>query len=527
MYNKIIGLIFILWAYLHIYMLQINQIVKTSIWFENIKLINEFKNLSIAWVWDFSIWFLYSLLIAPFDIFIKNTLLSAQIVNIILLIFSWILLFNLWKKYLHPTYNTLAVILFFISSNIITYTNNINEINLTITLILLFILLIHKLLSETSIKSMNVKVHWINVKVTNNKDIIKKSIFVWIGITLLFFTIQISIVLLISILFLLIYFLLIKKLSFKILLISYSTIILTFLIFISPYIYIWWMKSYTDNNLLVINNSKIINSSWENIFLKNEKDFFSIIFPRIILGNIMDSYNDISFIFYNNKIFFIIMIFPILFFIIWIYKLLFDKRVLLTEKRYLLPIFFSLFTLINLLWGLSIFPNNYFIILLPIIILITCFGAQNIIIFNIELLSAIKFLTISFIFISIYAQWTIHYFTYNFYNDNKYEIIKEMGLWLKDNKKPNIKIMETTPIVSYYSWENKTFALPKTDKIEDIISYAKENKITYLVIDSLLLSKNNPWLKYIENSSYKNNSLEKIKEVKKIWQKVILYKFKY
>jgi len=527
MYNKIIGLIFILWVSLHIYILQINQIVKTNIWFENIKLINNFKDLSITGVWDFSIWFLYSLLIAPVDIFIKNHLLSSQIINIILLIISWLLLFNLWKKYLHPTYNTLAIILFFISSNIIDYTNNINEINLSITLILLFTLLIHKLLSETSIRSMNIKVHWINVKVTNNKDIIKKSIFVWLGLSLLFFTIQISIVFLISILFILIYFLLIKKLSFKILLISYSTIILTFLIFISPYIYIWWIKSYTNNNLSLINSSKIINSSWENIFLKNEKDFFSIIFPRVVLGNIMDSYVDTSFILYNNKIFFIIMLTPILFFIFGIYKLLFDKRVLITEKRYLLPIFLSLFILINLLLGLSIFSNNYFIVLLPIIILITCFGAQNIILFEIELLSAIKFLTISFIFISIYTQWTIHYFTYNFYNDNKYEIIKEMWLWLKDNKKPNIKIMETLPIVSYYSWGNKTFALPKTDKIEDIILYAKNNKINYLVIDSLLLSKNNPWLKYILEDNYKNNSIEKIKEVKKIWQKVILYKFKY
>jgi len=529
MYLKIISLVFILWTSIHIYFLQLNQIVKTSLWFENIKLINYFKDLSINGFWDWSIWFLYSLLIAPIDFFIKNTLFSSQIINIILLFISWILLFSLWKKYLHSTYNTLLIIIFFISSNIINYTNNIDAINLYIPLLLALILVLHSLISETAIKTMTVQIKWINVEVNNNNDIIKKSVFVSIVLSLLFFTINISIIYIISILFILLYLLFSKKLNFKIFLISYTSILVTFLIIISPYIWLTWTKEYSNEISSYIINSKIIIQENNNITLEKTTWKLSKIFPNIILGNILDSYNDRNFIFFKNKIFYIYILIPILFLFIWIYILLFNKKISLTEKKNLFPIVFSIFITILIFFSFFSISTINFIVLIPIFILIICIWAQNIIVFEKDILSSIKFLTISFIFISIYFQWVLHLYIYNQYNDRKVETLKDMWLWLKNNEivGKNSKIISTLPTVWYYSWYFNIWDIPKVNNTKELIKYVKVNNIKILVVDSLLITKKNPMLKELIQDDYKNSSLEKIKEINTIWQKIILYKVKY
>ena len=580
MYQKIVYLIFALWVSSHAYIIQLNWMVKTSEEFAIIQMINNFKSLSFSWFWTGWIGFLYALPIAWIDNFVNNHLLSAQIFNILLLVLSWFFLFRLWWKYLHPTYNALLLILFFLSSSILHYNSLISVENLYLALFLLLVLSIHKLAAETSIKSMDVVVNWIKIRVTNNIDIVKKSILVWLSLAILYFAVNEAFISLLAIFISLLYLSIIKRIEFKTFLISFSTILITFLLVISPFIYhlynITWKILITNKLWTNIAQSEILNNwwniekakylltedkhnfvSWFSEWLKYSPpnreisisnylfdDFWNnittiinkqriIIFnqlPKIVLWDVLITYNKTSFPFYQNKFILIIIYLPVLFFLFWLYKLLITKLIKITHQRNFLIILFPFFLVTVMISSLFSMENNFFIVFLPIILIIVCYWAQCLLQSEEAILSAAKFLTISFLFIAVFLQWTLHFNTYNKYNDEKFNIKKEAWIWVKENTwswiVKNPKIMELSPIVSYYWWAKERWPIPYTDNDEDIIEYAKYNKIDYLVVD-LLDFKSRPELEYMGKDGYSNKSLEVIYKIREPWKRLTLYKFKY
>ena len=84
--------------------------------------------------------------------------------------------------------------------------------------------------------------------------------------------------------------------------------------------------------------------------------------------------------------------------------------------------------------------------------------------------------------------------------------------------------MERFPIVTYYSWTKQRWITPYTDKLQDIIEYAKYNNLDYLIVDTLDFKKYRQNLIFLLEKKLVNNDISILKEIEYNEQKVIIFK---
>ncbi len=529
MYKNLIVIIFLAWITLQAFFLQLNKTVVNENDFDNINIINAIKSYSITDIWKAESWILYNLPIAWIDFFINNPLLSWQIFNFLLTIISWIILLALWKKYLHPAYNAILIVIFFISSSFIEYNIWLNSEILYMTLFLVLVISLNKLILESSIKDSDIKVDWIYVKISNIKDIIKHSIFTGFILSLMYFTVNESFIILIWIYFIFLYLVSIDKIDLKTFFASIISLTLSFIILISPFILHFYNLSW---ELRLTNNINISSQEFWSLdnrtFLEKEKHFFKEKIPQLVLWDSFESYNNKNYILYKNKFVLILLLMPLALFFYWLYKLFFNKIITLTEKRNLLIIISPIFLVNLVFYWTFLSEKSYFIIFIPIVLIIILYWAQNIFISDNELVSSIKLIIILTIFSAIYVQSITYFYTYNVNEQLKYEDKKNMWLWIKDNlDTTDLKIMEYTPVATYYAGLKHRTEIPNVKDEDWLLVYAKLNKIDYMIADLVDFKDKRPNLLFLLEKDYKNNKFPVKYSIIEPGKKVILYKIKY
>ena len=582
-------LTFITGTLIHIYFMQLNEILKVADSFAYLQMSNYFQNFSIQGFWTGWFGFLYSLPIAGINFFVWNNFLSAQILNIILFNFSGFLLYQIAKPYLIQRYLIILIFLFFLSPILLHFNIAVLSENIYLPIFLLTVLGAQNFIIEPKVSD-------------------------WIAfgflIALMYLTRWEAFIYLWAI-WLISLFLLSRKenpyniiknnLSFKSFLGFNIILVLSFLVFVSPYIYHlhtitgeWGLSNKGSSNLrqailrwkekmddegfekavaeLTLDSKHLISgfagglkydkpTTWitlKNYILEDKSRFlnnwydnqiklYSNNLPNIIAWNARILYsNENSHFFYKNKIFLLSLIIAFSLFFIWIINLYRDK------KRDILIILFSFFFIASIFFTLFFTLNRYFIIFIPLFLIVIIYGIQTIDkIFSFtwtgftkktldrNKISWHKLLKIFLIlnFIGIYSLGLLSYYNSNKENDDFYSIKKEAWEWLEKNSilhsntnVPKLNILERFPIVTYYSWTNKRFITPYTDSLDKLLIYAKFNNIDYLIVDSLDFHTYRPKLKYLLDNKKDFIWLDKIKVFEKEdeqgIQRVIIYKIK-
>lgn len=552
--NKIIfTLIFLLWNLIHIRFFWINEVLKNADSFAYLQMSYHIKNFNIEWLWTWWFWFLYSIGIAFFDLFFNNEILSANIFNIVCLNIIWILTYLLGKNILSLKYNFLSLILLFLSPILLNFNIWILSENLYIPLFLILFL-------------------WIlNFKSNSN---ITTTLFLSFIVALMYLTRAEAFIYVWSIWIIFIYLWLIKKYNFKKILILSITWILWFFIFISPYLFhlynitgeIWLTNKGTSNLrqaelrwLDKMDNDWFEKAVWELTpdkhhlmawfawWLKYDKSYENLSLkkyfldnPHKIMSRMLDNQKKLysqnliriiwwwasylyqvewSRIFYKNILFYLISLLPILLCLYWIFSLIKNK------KYYFLISFLSFYLTASFFFTIFFVLDRYFIIFLPIFIVLISYWLENIK-YNNKIFHNLLFYSIWIVLILIYSLWLLSYYNSNKWLDEYYKVKQIAWEYLKEyhNSKVNLKIMERFPIVTYYSWTKQRWITPYTDKLQDIIEYAKYNNLDYLIVDTLDFKKYRQNLIFLLEKKLVNNDISILKEIEYNEQKVIIFK---
>ncbi len=580
MYKFFLYFTFIVWIIIHIYFLQLNEVLKVADSFAYLQMSNYFNQLSVEWFGTGWFGFLYSLPIAGINFFLNNNFLSAQILNIILFNFSAFLLYKIAKSYLSQKYLIVLIALFFLSPILLHFNIAILSENIYLPLFLLTVLGLQNFIEEPKISD-------------------------WVAfgflIALMYFTRWEAFIYLASIWLVALFLFFSKKISFKKFISFNVVLILFFWIFVLPYIYYlysftwewglsnkWssnlrqailrWKEEMDDagfekavaeltpdskhliagfagglkydkpttwitlKNYILEDKVRFLNNWWDNQI----KLYFTNL-PNIIDWNAKLLYsNEDSNLFYKNKIFLVLLLLSILLLVIWLINLYRDK------KRDILIILFSFFFIASIFFTLFFTLNRYFIIFIPLFLIIILYWIKTIDeVFTFSwtgftkksidsnIISWHKILKIFLILnlVWIYALWILSYYNSNKENDDFYKIKKEAWIWLRENSIhylstdiTKLNILERFPIVTYYSWTNNRFITPYTDSLEKLLIYTKYNKIDYLIVDTLDFYVYRPDLEFLLDTKKEFDWLEKVKvfEKEENWeiQKVIIYKIK-
>lgn len=552
--NKFILIIIItLWNILHISFFKLNEIMKIADSFAYLQMAHYFNNFSILWFWNGWFWFIYSFFISIFNIFNTNDMISSFILNIFLFNILIYLSYKFTIKYLKKTYIYLFITLLYLSPILLHYNIHILSENIYIPLFILLFLQI------------------LNFK--NNINF-KNSIFLWILVALLYLTRAEAFIYIWSILFIFWYLYYKKSINTKIFISNGLVFIASFFIFILPYLFYmnsftweWWLTNKwsanlrqaelrwiskmdddwfeqavwelrPDNHWLIAGfagwlkyDKPVKWDTFKSYILKNPTKVLSRIFdnqiklytqniPRLISWNAKDLFwVQWSILFYKNYLFLFFVLIPVYLFIFWIYN--FIK----TKEYYFLVSFLLFFSIASLFFTLFFVLDRYFVIFVPLFIFFIVYWAQSISFENIKY-ENIKYYLISFTLISIYSLWLLSYYNTFKTEDDKYFVKKIAWERLKDNYDHKIKVMERFPVVTYYSNTKERWLTPYTDKIENLVEYAKFNKINFLVVDSVDFKNYRPWLEYLLTEPKDYNWLKYLKKFYKNGQTVILYEIK-
>jgi len=561
MQKYIFPIIFILWNILHISFLKLNEILKIADSFAYLQMAQQLKNLSVDWFGNGWFGFLYSLPIAFGEIFIKNDMIAGFAVNIILFnLLAWIC-YILWKNYLSFKYNVLFIILIFLSPILLNYNIHILSENIYIPLFLILF-----------------------VGILRYKDIpnFSGSVFLGLMIALLYYTRSEAFIYIWSIWLIIFYLFITKKISFKRAFFNYLGVIISFFIFILPYIFylhsftgergltnkgsanlrqaeLRWVSKMDDDWFeqavweLTTDNKHLIawfagwlkydkpqnQESFKNYLLanplkvlkrikENQLKLYTNNLPNLILWNAGSLYKiQWSKIFYQNKIFLIVLIIPILFLIYWIIALIKNW------EWYFVWSFASFFTTASIFFTLFFVLDRYFVIFVPIFIFLIIYWIEKTIFqiykMKIEmLLENTKYILTSLLLIWIYSLWILSYYNTFKNEDAKYEVKKIAWEWLKKNDfRTNLRVMERFPVVTYYSGSRERWLTPYTSNLKNLLEYAKYHDVHYLVVDSIDFYKYRSDLRFLfDKPNEKYLGLDKIKEFEKNGEKVILYRIK-
>ena len=591
---------------LHIYFLQINEILKVADSFAYLQMSEYLKQFSTQWFWTGWFGFLYSLPIAGIDYFLNNQFLSAQILNIVLFNFSGLLLYKIAKKYLSPKYLILLLALFFLSPILLHFNIAILSENIYIPLFLMSVLWLQNFIAEPKVSDAIVFAFLIALMYLTRWE---AFIYLWaIGLVSFFLLFMTNDRFVDSGW----YFeqkaqenrnlkKLLKKINFWKFVSFNILLILFFVLFVSPYIYhlhsltwewglsnkgssnlrqatlrwkekmddegfekavaemtpdskhliagfAWGLKydkpttSMSLQNYILSDSTRFLNN-WK----ENQKKLYSKNIPNIILWDAGKLYfNSDSHLFYKNKLFFLALLIPLILLIIGFINLYINK------KRDILIIFFSFFCIASIFFTLFFTLNRYFIIFIPLFLLVIVYGVQtldSIITFtwtgfskksldknNFSWKNILK-LFVATVFVWIYSLWLLSYYNSHKSGDERYLIKKEVGEWLKvqpltasllSREKDNFNILERFPIVTYYSGTQHRWITPYTNSLKKLLIYARYNKIDYLIVDTLDFKKYRPDLNFLLDEEKTFKWLERVKVFRKSFesklQKVIIYK---
>jgi len=548
----IFWLICILWTLYHTSFFHLNDILKVADSFAYLQMSHFLEIFSQEWLWSWWFGFLYSLPIAFTNLLIWNDLLAAKIVNLVLLNISALLLWKISKKILSQNFAYFTVILFFLSPTFLHFNIHILSENIYIPLFLgLFLLTLN----------FTEKLDRIHIRVQ-----IKYTVTIACLLGLMYLTRAEAFIYLGSIWVITLWLLVQKKLSFQRFFTLWGVFFLSFFLFISPYLFHlhtitgeWWLTNKWASNLrqaelrgqekmddawferavaeltpdkhhliagfaggMKYDLPQIEGTLWEFILkdpkvfivrvITNQKKLFSRNLPEVFLGKAPQLYfsNDSRF---SHIPFLIFSLLPLLILLYGTYKIFREQKLFLwLSLSFFLPafMFFTLFFTLN----------RYFLIFLPLFLIIFCYGLQNI-----EYKK--KYTLPLFIgnIIIIFLLSTLIYYNIESSKDEYYNLKKDAGEWLKNNTSWEIKLMERFPIVTYYSWSKTRFITPYTNNIDDIYEYGIYNNIDILVIDSMDFKTYRPELLEYLDKTPENFLLLKLFE-NNLWQKVILYSLK-
>ena len=548
----IFWLICILWTLYHTSFFHLNDILKVADSFAYLQMSYFLEHFSQKGLWSWWFGFLYSLPIAFTNLLIWNDLLAAKIVNLVLLNISALLLWKISKKILSQNFAYFTVILFFLSPTFLHFNIHILSENIYIPLFLgLFLLTLN----------FTEKLDRIHIRVQ-----IKYTVTIACLLGLMYLTRAEAFIYLGSIWVITLWLLVQKKLSFQRFFTLWGVFFLSFFLFISPYLFHlhtitgeWWLTNKWASNLrqaelrgqekmddawferavaeltpdkhhliagfaggMKYNPPQIEGTLWEFILkdrkafivrvITNQKKLFSRNLPEVFLGKAPQLYfsNDSRF---SHIPFLIFSLLPLLILLYGTYKIFREQKLFLwLSLSFFLPafMFFTLFFTLN----------RYFLIFLPLFLIIFCYGLQNI-----EYKK--KYTLPLFIgnIIIIFLLSTLIYYNIESSDDEYYSLKKDAGEWLKNNTSWEIKLMERFPIVTYYSWSKTRFITPYTNNIDDIYEYGIYNGIDILVIDSMDFKTYRPELLEYLDKTPENFLLLKLFE-NNLWQKVILYSLK-
>ena len=493
MYKIILPLVLVIWTFIHFEFLNQNQILKIPDSFAYIQMSYHFKNFSIEWFWTWWFGFLYSLIISIVELFVNllwlwkyDTLIFAwQTSNIILFLISALILYKISEIYLNKAYRIVLLILFFTSSTLIHYNSNILSENIYIPLFLWLFLFLHRFIESLSTRNKF-------VTISKNTSIEKNSyklntIIVALFIAAMYLTRAESFIYLWSIFLITFYFFLNKEISLKKLIKVNLILIISFFIFISPYIYYlqtitweWWLTNKWVSNLRQadmrwvekMDDSWFERAIWEltpdkkhliawfawwlkydkpNIkssvkeylikepkktiwrIIINQKKLYGRNLPKMIIWDLLNVYRDKNFIFYKNKFFLAILLIPLVLIIYWVIKLTFSKTVRTSNKRVFIPLFLSFFIVANLFFTIFFVLDRYFLIFLPLFLIIMVYWTQEL--FEKTKIRWIKSMIIPSILIYIFSLGSINYYEENKIGDEKVKLKKQAGLWINKNYK--------------------------------------------------------------------------------------------
>lgn len=556
MKKYILLIIFILWNALHVGFLYFNQILKIADSFAYLQMASYLQEWLFSWFWTWWFGFLYSLPIAFLNFATHNDMFSAFIVNILFFNFLVWLCYLLGKNYLSAKYNYLFLILIFLSPILLHYNINILSENIYITLFLILFVWVLKF---------------------REMPILSNSIFIWMILALLYFTRSEAFIYIGSVWLIYLFLLFTKQIRFETFLSSSIFLIISFFAFASPYLYYlhwvtweWWLTNKWSANLrqaelrwtskmdddgfeqavweLTADNTKLIAwfawglkyEKWEetqsfkdyllnnheevlNRFWVNQAKLYTNNLPNIIIWNSFQLYSvEWNKIFYQNMIYLWIILLMLPLIIFWIIMMIRNWEAFFVFS------FLSFFLTASVFFTLFFVLDRYFVIFVPLFIFFMVYWSQKIF-DNYSLTSEIsKYIFFFLFFISIYSLWNFSYFNTIKWQDAIYEVKKEAWVWLKENfwwEEIKYKIMERFPVVTYYSGTKERWLTPYTDKLENVVAYARYNDLDYLVVDSLDFAKYRSDLWYLLTDSNKRyNWIVKLKEFEKNWEKVVLYK---
>lgn len=577
-YKILLLFIFIVWNIVHIAFLELNGVLKVADSFAYLQMSEYLQQWSIQWLWTGWFGAFYSIFIAGLWHLLKDNFLSAQIMNILFFNISAYLLYKISWEILTKKYVLLVILLFFLSPILLHFNSAILSENIYIPLFLWLIIFLQNFLHRPKITDAIICAFFIALMYFTRWEA-----FIYLG--------AISIIGGIAFVK--------KRFTKKQLWWFVILLFVSFWLFVFPYVFHlhtitgdWWLSNKGSSNLrqatlrgkekmddsgfeqavaeltmdkqhliawfagglaydrprTTMSLKKYIGDNFENFMTnwwKNQIKLYTKNIPHITLWDSVRLYqNEQSHFFYKNIPFFIIILIPIFLWVVGIINLIRHK------KTDILIVSWSFFIIASIFFTLFFTLDRYFIIFIPIIIIIIVYWIQTIdsfVIFswsgfqtknlnknNFSWKNILKF-SLSWICIWIYMLGLFSYYNSHKLDDSKYTIKKHAGQWLKKNHINNnqwenspIRILERFPIVTYYSGTQQRFITPYTSSLNDILQYSYYNNIDYLVVDSLDFRKYRPQLKYLLNEKKKFWWLKNIQvftsEFEWKTQKVIIYK---
>ncbi len=538
---------------LHIYFFSLNEVMKIADSFAYLQMAHHLKNFSLEGFWNGWFWFLYSVPIAFFGSIIENDMLASFVGNIVLFNFLILIAYLFWKSYLSPKYLFAFVGFLFFSPILLHYNIHILSENLYIPLFFLLFIAV---------------LQYKHIPTAGNMCFI--GLFVW----LLYITRAEAFIYLGSIGLILAYLWIKKENSFGKTLHHGIMILLWFFIIALPYIaymnsftWEWWLTNKGSSNLrqaelrwvskmdddgfeqavweLRPDNLGLIAwfagglkyekpTEWESFknymlsdpqkvihrISENQLKLYWENLPHIIVWNAYKLFHVEWSTFYKNIFFMLLLSIPIIFMIWWIIALIRNG------ESFLVITFLSFFWVASLFFTLFFVLDRYFVIFVPFFLFFFVYWLQSWNIKNIFWEWG-KYLWISGVFAGIFALGILSYYNTFKWEDAKYEVKKEAGIYLKEYhfSGEHLKIMERFPVVTYYAGSWERWLTPYTNKLENLLIYARHHSIDYLVVDSIDFARYRPDLDFLLHFPDETYPwLQKLKTFEKNGETVILYK---
>ncbi|MDD5213152.1 MAG: hypothetical protein PHG82_01895 [Candidatus Gracilibacteria bacterium] len=541
---------------IHYYFLPLNDILKNADSFAYLQMASNLAQFKLEGFGTGWFGFLYSLFIAPFSFLFSDVFVLAKLLNLAFFAIGGLFLYKISRKYLNDTFVFIPLVLYYLSSSLIFFNIQALSENIYIPIFLALFYGLQKFSKEPNfIKSIGIGAIFTLMYFT------RAEAFIYIGSVFLIF----------------LFLIFAKKINFKEFSLYFATIIISFFLLISPYIYYmhtitgeWGLTNKGSSNLrqatmrgidkmddsgfeqavgeltpdkhhliagfagglqydksystgstkdfLIGNPSKTINRIKEN-----QIKLYSQNIPKILVGDYLKLAFDKTNSLYL-RIFYISTSLLFLFSFLGGFYYFFRNN-----RNTFLVVFFSFFLTASFFFTIFFVLDRYFIIFLPIAFIFCAYFLENI-------KSSIKQFVFFVLFLAINISGLVIFYSENSRADSDYNIKKVAGNRIQENysKKDNdgkyfntdTKIMERWPITTFYAGSKERWLTPYTDNLPDIIKYASYNNIDLLIVDNMDFATYRPGLKALLEGKDNYFGIEKVKEFQDWDKKLIIYKFK-